>query len=79
MPRYYFDTFDGTELCRDDDGIEFGNESDMRYAALDALPEIAGEELPDGDHRVMWVKVRDGAGADVFRATLSLKAEWLKR
>jgi len=79
MPRYYFDTFDGADLCEDDQGVDFASDSEMRFAALDALPEIAREELPDGDHREMWVKVRSSDGADLFKATLSLRAEWLNR
>ena len=49
----------------------------MQYQAVDALPDMARESLPDGPNRMFRVDVRDAAGKVVFRATLELKSEWL--
>jgi hypothetical protein len=49
----------------------------MRYAAVDALPDIARDELPDGDNRTMTVKVRDLAGKYLLEASLTVNVRWL--
>jgi len=75
--RYFFDIDDDRRLIRDRDGHEFQTRQEVRNAAIVALPDIARDELPDGDRRVFTVKVRDGTGKFVFEATLSLIATWL--
>jgi hypothetical protein len=77
MPRYYFDVDDGTGLTLDPHGIECGSLDAMRYAAVDALPDIARDELPDGDNRTMTVKVRDLAGKYLLEASLTVNVRWL--
>lgn len=77
MPRYYFDVDDGTGFILDSYGIECGSLDAMRYAAVDALPDIARDELPDGDHRTMTVKVRDVGGQYLLEATLTVDVRWL--
>ena len=54
---------DGERKTRDDQGAD--------------LPDLAREELPDGDRRVFLCKVRDENGTVMFIATLSLVVEWL--
>jgi hypothetical protein len=75
--RYYFDTDDDIRFLRDPDGHEFETPELMKEAAVSALPDLARDELPDGDTRVFTVKVRDESDRYVFEATLSLKATWL--
>ena len=77
MPRYYFDVDDGTGLILDQHGIECGSLDAMRYTAVDALPDIARDELPDGDNRTMTVKVRDLAGKYLLEASLTVQVKWL--
>lgn len=75
--RYYFDIHDGEHFTHDDEGLACLSLKAMRDAAIKVLPDIARDELPDGDRRDFTVKVRDESGDYVFRATLSLMAEWL--
>ncbi|MBZ9764014.1 hypothetical protein LB553_24485 [Mesorhizobium sp. CA8] len=45
--------------------------------AVDVLPDIAREELPNGTARTLFVKVRDDAGRYIFRASLKLASAWM--
>ena len=76
MPRYFFDVFDGDKLLRDEIGIELAGLEDVRTAAIEALPDIARDVLPDGDRRLFSVQVRDAENRVVFKASLDFKAEW---
>ena len=58
MPRSYFDTNDGDEQQRDDTGLDMADRQAARLAAIDALPDIARDVLPDGDRREMAIRVR---------------------
>ncbi|MDY0884772.1 DUF6894 family protein [Dongia soli] len=75
--RYYFDIDSGRRATRDQIGSEFARPEDVRAAAIRVLPDIARDEWPDGDCRVMIVKVRDHKGSYVFQASLSLVSNWL--
>ncbi|UDL95519.1 hypothetical protein LGH83_04660 [Lichenihabitans sp. PAMC28606] len=77
MPRFYFDSHDGDQFIRDDLGVILTDNEKARTVAIDALPDIARDVLPDGDHRVMIVLVRDEMGSYIFEAKLSLAARWL--
>lgn len=77
MSRYYFDTSDGLRATNDDLGGDYPNREAVRAAAIGALPDLARDELPNGDEYVFSVKVRDHGGKYIFQATLSLLAEWL--
>ena len=76
MARYFFDTFDGEKLVRDEIGIELADLARVRVEAIEALPDIAREELPDGNQRLMAVQARDEENRVVFKASLNFKAEW---
>jgi hypothetical protein len=76
MPRFYFDTDDGAQRSRDEEGLDLSDSAMARREAIGVLPDIAREELPDGDHRAFTCHVRDESGAVIFTATLSLNAEW---
>ena len=77
MPRYYFDTNDGDEQQKDDTGLDWADRQAARLAAMDALPDIARDVLPDGDRREMAVRVRDETGRVILTATLSLAVDWV--
>jgi hypothetical protein len=77
LARYYFDTFDGDNANADSEGIECSEREQVQYQAVNALPDMARESLPNGPNRMFRVEVREPAGKVVFRATLELKSEWL--
>ena len=79
MPRYFIDTDDGDKLHIDDEGQILLSEAVARLFALDALPDMARDKIPDGDRRTFVVGVRDEAGEVFYRATLTLKGEWVRR
>ena len=76
MPRFFFDVSDGDTFVRDEVGLELRDLDQVRTEAIDALPDIAREALPDGDETLFAVEARDEGGRVVFRATLNFKAEW---
>ena len=80
MPRYFIDTDDGDILVIDDQGQVLLSEASARSFALDALPDMARERMPDHSNRHTFViGVRDETGDVIFRASLTLKGEWVKR
>jgi hypothetical protein len=76
MPRFFFDVMDGRDLNRDEIGLELDDLDRVRSEAIDALPDIARAELPDGDRAEFAVYARDESGRVVFKATLNFTAEW---
>ncbi|MEO3385334.1 hypothetical protein [Mesorhizobium sp. CAU 1741] len=74
--RYYFDVNDGAAVSVDELGIDCADLAQVRYRAIDALPDLARDELPNGDDRVLSVSVRDEAGRRVFSCSLTLKVSW---
>lgn len=77
MSRYYFDINDGHDFTRDDDGMVCDTLEQLGYQAVDVLPDIVREELPDGPRRTFSVKVRNDRGRYVFRASLTLASAWI--
>ncbi len=75
MPHYFIDADDGEYPHRDDEGHELPNDRAARAAALDALPEMARDRIPNGDHRSFTVTVRDGQGGVVYTACLTLSGK----
>jgi hypothetical protein len=49
---------------------------EARREAINVLPDVAREVLPDGDERHIVCRVRDENGKVLSTATLSLRAEW---
>ena len=77
MPHYFFDTFDGERLLRDEEGSELPGASEACDEAFRLLPEIAREASPGCSRQDLAAVVRDGCGRRIARVTLSLRAEWL--
>ena len=76
MPLYFFDIQDREKLSHDDIGIECGTREAVRDAAIEALPDLAKDLRPDVQRHSIIVSVRDEAGKNVFRASLTLDAGW---
>jgi hypothetical protein len=76
MAKYYFDIDDNGLTVPDDEGIDCKTLAAVREAAIDALPRMACDALPDGDHHVISISVRDQTDKPVFHASLTLEAGW---
>jgi len=76
MPRYFFDAFNGDRLIRDEIGIELADLDQVRFEAIEALPDLARDELQDGDDRAFAIEARDADNRVLFTARLDFKAEW---
>ncbi|MEE1655576.1 hypothetical protein VB618_05150 [Microvirga sp. CF3062] len=75
MPRYFFDTYDGSRLVSDNEGLELQNIAMAKAEAQKVLPDMARDALPGDDQKTFIVSVRDEAGQVVLRAALSLIVE----
>ena len=60
-------------------GLDLSGPEEARLRALEALPDMAREKIPDGDGRTVGVSVADEAGEVIYRATLTLHGEWVKK
>ena len=76
MPRFFFDITDGG-LILDDVGTEFPNVHAARDAAIKVLPDVARDEIGEGQSREIMVLMRDDADKALFTAALTLTAKWL--
>ena len=76
MHTYTVDTDDGDALIKGDGGQELTSSHAARLAALAALPDMAHDKLPNGDHRTFTSTVRDETGREIYAATLTLVGEW---
>lgn len=73
MPRYYFDVRDAKGFHHDNVGDEFSSFEEAREQAQALLPDIAREELPDGDLHIVTCEVRDESGDLVYRGELTFR------
>jgi hypothetical protein len=76
VPKYFFDIDDGEHHSSDSEGTELPDHDAARREAIAVLPDMAREELPDGNHREFSCSVRDTSGKQIFLARLTLHAEW---
>ena len=76
MPRYFFDTDDGLVARPDTIGLQLENDAAARRAALDALPDMARETMPDGDRHTFLSSIRNEAGVVIYSATMSVIGRW---
>ena len=77
MPRFYIDTSDQERFVRDRDGLEFADLESAKTAAVAALPDMARDELPDGDSRTFTAVVRDTEGVTLVQASMSFGITWM--
>lgn len=70
MPRFFIDTCDQDHFVRDETGDEYEDVEAAKTAAVDALPDMARDELPDGDARTFMALVRGPSGEPLLQASL---------
>ncbi|MEA2840506.1 MAG: hypothetical protein QOF41_1836 [Methylobacteriaceae bacterium] len=70
MPHYFFDTRDGADFIRDEEGIELRGIEAARDEATRGLTDLAKDALPGALRRELAVEVRDGANHALLRAAL---------
>jgi hypothetical protein len=74
--RFFFDTFDNGAMIPDHLGLEVTSREMARRTAIETLPYMALDGLPDGDAHEFAVHVRDGGGRTVFKASLLFRSGW---
>lgn len=72
MPHYFFDEIDNGRVVRDETGYELPDMDAAKEAAIDALPDMARDQLPDGDEHLFAVRVRDTTGRELLEVSLTL-------
>lgn len=75
MPRYFFDTSDGTSQLIDRTGLVYADARGAREQALHALSDMAQDQIPRGGERLLSIVVRDDVGDRVYSATLALSED----
>jgi hypothetical protein len=70
MPHYFFDTRDGADLIRDEEGVELDSIEAAREEATRGLTDLAKDALPGALRRELAVEVRDRADQALLRAAL---------
>lgn len=78
MPRYFIDSDDGELEARDEEGQDFASPNAARNAALKGLPDMAHDEIPDGEQRTFTVTVRNDVGREIYQGTLTFKGRWIE-
>lgn len=76
MPRFFIDTSDQQEFVRDDVGAEYADLEAARAAATTVLPDMARNELPDGDTRTLLAIVRREDGRIALQASLTFQVTY---
>lgn len=71
MPRYYFDVRDGRGFHRDEIGDDFPNFEEARAQCQSLLPDIARDELPDGELHTVTCDIRDETDRVIYRGELT--------
>lgn len=83
--HFFTDFFEGDEMARDEDGLDFADLAEAGMAAAEALTEIARDALRVGRRPCagrdapalhLAAQVRDAAGRVVFRARLDVDFDW---
>lgn len=71
MPRFYFDIHDSRGFHRDEFGEDLDGFEAARAQCQSLLPDIAREELPDGELHTITCDVRDETDRVVYRGKLT--------
>ena len=77
MPLYFFDSGDGERFLRSDAGVELPGRQEACEEAVRLLPSIAQDMGAGYNGQDIVSVVRDERSQVVFKATLSLRAEWI--
>lgn len=75
MPRYFFDTDNGSEPVIDLEGRELPDAA-ARWFGLDTLPDMARDKISEGDHRTFGVVVSNAERVVIYSATIALMGGW---
>ncbi|MCJ2139976.1 DUF6894 family protein [Methylobacterium sp. E-066] len=76
MSRFFFDILNG-DVIEDNEGMEFPEAQTACDEALRSLPDmVKGHDLCDGGKDVTII-VRSEHGRPIYRATLTIKEQWL--
>ena len=78
MHRYFIDTDDDDMFVEDESGFMLESDDAARKYALAALPDMVLDHPPGDDQRTCLAIVRNEAGMVIYRATLTVKGEWVK-
>jgi hypothetical protein len=70
VPKYFFDTRDGSDFIRDEEGLVLDGIEAARDEATAGLADLAHDALPGSIRRELIVEVRDGADRPLLRAAL---------
>jgi hypothetical protein len=73
MPHYFFDTRDGPELLRDEEGLELEGIQQARDEATRGLADLAKDVIPGSERGELAVEVRDRLNVPLLRAALSFE------
>jgi len=76
MPRYFFDTDNGSEPLIDLEGRDLPDDAAARWFGLDTLPDMARDKIAEGDHRTFGVVIRNEEQLVIYSATLALMGGW---
>lgn len=77
MARYYFDTYDGADFVRDENGVELDSDDQVARFATRELGEMASDSLPDHGLHAFSVSVRNEDDRPVFHSSLTLFSQWI--
>ena len=75
MPRFYFDSREGTTFVPDDEGLEFPDLDAVEREAAEAAAAIGRDRLPRGDAREIVIEVRNEQRQRVVTVTVSMHVE----
>jgi hypothetical protein len=70
MPRYFFDSRDGLEIIRDEEGIELDGIQAARDEATRGLADLSKDVIPGSERRELAIEVREGSNHPLLRAAL---------
>ena len=77
MPLYFFDSGDGEGFLRGEAGIDLPGPQEARDEAIRLLPSIARDMGHSYNGQDIVSMVKNEQNQAIFKATLSLEAEWL--
>ena len=75
MPRFYFDTDDGQQQIRDENGIDLPSVADIEPTIRDLLFDLGHAELLNARDRRFTAVVRDARGVIIYRRSMVLRVE----
>ncbi|ESY40101.1 MULTISPECIES: hypothetical protein [unclassified Mesorhizobium] len=75
MERFYFDLYNA-ETQIDEEGQLFPSRERAGAEALRILHDVARDEIPEGDHRRITVKMLNENREQIFEASLTMASLW---